>query len=252
MVFLEMTLRDIRNKASEYGIAYDADTSRAALCAAIRAKEQENAERAAATAAETERLRSECVRRGLAADGEPETLRLRLVASDPATVTPADRRLYNRAAVIFATLGVSALVVSLPHIACELRALTGLSLFAAVALAAVIDCGILASKMLDVLSVKFNLASLRPFNRAAMVACLAFSAAINYSGFVRADGNAALSAAVAVFLPAIAWFSFLASAYLATRCERKGETATAAECPATRLERAARELRRLQAIADRV
>lgn len=236
-------IRQVRELANSVGIVTDG-LDRDQIITALLAKERE-----------VDGLRLECVRRGLSSDGLEMDLRLRLAASDPDTITKADQKLYSLTGRAFLVLGLAALVVSIPHLACELSRVTGLHWAYAVALALVIDGAICTAKLADVLTRKFDLGSVKPLCRWLMVAALGFSAGVNAVGFAHGRGVAGwiVGGLFAALIAGTTYASFCAAAYLLTvqskRDKAKEQAEAEAISPVEALNEAANNLSSLLASA---
>ncbi len=164
---------------------------------------------------EIESLRLECARKGLTTTGTESELRLRLVATEEGSVTAFDRKLYNATGKAFLTLGLLALLVSVPHMTSELARVTGLPWLYALALAIVIDGAICVAKLADVVSGKFKLGNIVYISRVLLIAALAFSAAVNASGFVQGgESGTVLAVLFALLISGTVYAAFAAAAYI--------------------------------------
>lgn len=240
-----MNLREMRIFCINLGIEVPADADKEGVIRLIQEKE-----------ASIQSLRLECARRGLPTDGEENDLRLRLVASDPATITEADRQLYTMTGRVFIAIGFAALLVSIPHITGELCRITGLHWLSAAALALVIDGAIVACKMADTLSAKFSLGRIRTITTSLMLAALGFSAAVNASGFLHQGvSGAPLACLFALLLSGTVYACFQAGSFFLTVQQRQEEepaaAATVPVCPVGQLKQAAARLESLLHLASK-
>ncbi|OAI41691.1 hypothetical protein AYO40_02540 [Planctomycetaceae bacterium SCGC AG-212-D15] len=204
------SLRQLREQAAQLGVPnVQKLRSRYRLIEAIYAHK-----------AQVEQLRAECIHRGLPADGDEQTLRLRLAATRPGAVGRGHRRLWRAMGVAAVGLAVLALAVSLPHLAVGLARITGLGLAYAALLALVIDLGFAALKMIDTLAEWFRLSwSVRSTVWVLMVLCLGFSAAVNATEFSRTSEGIVLAWVTACFLGMFIFSMAMIGAGMLTRCE---------------------------------
>ena len=233
-----LMLGRLREQAALLGITGVAEiTSKYALVEAINRKR-----------AEIEGLKAECVALGLPTDGDEAALRLRLAQARPGVVGQDVRRLYRRMGWVVVALALAGLAVSLPHLATGLARITGVGLFYAVLLALVIDAGFAGLKVIDTLAGSFKLS---PTVRAAvwvlMGLCLAFSATVNASEFIRSADSPALAVVTAFFLAAFIFSTAMIGSSLLTRCEPR--TAPAEENPSTIFRKAAEQYDQLGRLA---
>ena len=244
-------LPELRKDAIALGITGTDKMDRATVTSKIIFKQRE-----------LEALRNKCATLGLPLEGTEADLRLRLTVNDPTSLTKRDHQTYNISALVFAGLGVAALLVSLPHLTVELSRITGLHWVWSLLLALVIDGGIIAAKVVDTLKNKFNLGKVGVYNTVAQYVCLGLSAAINASGFLAAESaNPFLAIAFAGVISGFVWFSFNTGAYLFT-CKAKAEQPAEKPAedvkkepelsPAEKMRRAADELDRLNKIAAKL
>lgn len=247
MFFVGKTLGEIRTMALDLGLN-PAGLDKQDLCVKIKAKELE-----------VNNLRAECISNGLDMSGSESDLRLRLEGVKPGALTKTDHILYSNAAVAMAVLGTAALLVSLPHLTLELSRISGLHWAWCALLAIVIDGGVIAAKVVDVLGNKFKLAKIGKINQYAMFVCLGFSSLVNASGFIAARGadvgffGVVLSVVFAALISGFAWFGFTAASYLLTTKVKADEKPTQPQLtPSQKLRKAADEMERLAAIADRI
>src|SRR6202021_3918134 len=170
------SLRQLREQAAAMGVGGVGEmASKYTLIEAMNAKR-----------GEIETLRADCQRAGLPTDGDEAALRLRLASLLPGTVGRDLRTLYRRMGIASIILAVAGLAVSLPHLASGLQRITGVEMIYAVLLAIIIDLGFASLKVIDTRAATFQLTGLiRGVVWSFLVACLAFSATVNASEFLR-------------------------------------------------------------------
>jgi hypothetical protein len=111
--------------------------------------------------------------------------------------------------------GIGALIVSIPHVAGSLVALTGCAIWVGYALAILFDVGIAVAKTIDTLAQRFELSRLKTIVRVQLVLCLTLSAFLNSQQFLFYLGDDAslsmmlLSIGVAVSLSFFVYASWL-------------------------------------------
>lgn len=219
----ELGLADLRTEASQLGIRGAGNKKRQDLILAIaqQQKEQEDAERIA-------ELRVKCTQKGLATTGSIEDLELRLAGHNEGAVQRSDRWTYT--ATVFTTiiLGIAALCITAPHIAAELTELMGCSIVVGYLFAIVIDGGFCSLKVVDTLGYKFELPRVVRWSVwSLMMICLALSAALNASQFLRhvepVFAMQALAVGLAVFISAFVFLMFMVGSTMIVKCEDKSE-----------------------------
>lgn len=236
---LTLNLRNLRAYASQHGIQGVAEMDRSEILHALSVRNDR-----------VETMRRECAERGLPTTGTENELKLRLSENDPNAIRSADLAMYRMLAIALGILGCLTLAISVPHIAKEIERITGLHIIYSALLAIVIDLGIVGSKILDLLSVKFELGKLRSINKLTIFGALTANAMINLSGFNYASKNLEMAAILAFGLSFLVWFLFTASGYLFTRQEKRKEPIESTTVPLSHAERLRKAADILEHIED--
>lgn len=198
--------------------------------------------------AQVEQLRAECIHRGLPAEGDEQTLKLRLAATRPDAVGQGHRRLWRLMGVGAIGLAVLALAVSLPHLAAGLARITGVGMGYAVLMAIVIDMGFASLKVIDTLAGWFRLSwPVRAAVWVLMLLCLGFSAAVNATQFLETSQSPALARVTAGFLAGFIFCLSMIGAAMLTGCEVRA----AGDRPSDVFRSAAGEYDRLERLAKK-
>lgn len=202
--------------------------------------------------AAVEALRQECAKQGLATGGSRPELEIRLTEKQ-AGVSARDRLVYQVTACLLIGMAFVGLAISTPHIAAALARLMGMGPSMAALLAVTIDGGLIALKMMDNLGGKFHLGSARWGGKAALVVCLAFSAALNASEFLtHSTGlfSGTLAVSGAVFISGFVFVTSFYGSNMLLKCEPKTEADAVSKMTAAAiLCQAAAEVDRLERLA---
>lgn len=231
-----MDMRKLRMEAVSQGISQDPHTDRTDLIAALSDR--------------LHALQGECAKKGISYDPHAtiRDLEILLAQHSDGAVSIAHRQGYYRAAAFAILLGITALAVSLPHVATAIGKLMGCHIFFAYLLAVIIDLGIGGMKIIDTLSHKFNLKQYRIPVWCVMLTCLGLSALLNsyeFTANVQSAGSQILAIVLATFVPAFAFCMFYIGAGMYVKCEDKTDEEVDEISPDKIFENRAKEYRNL-------
>jgi len=241
-----ISLRQLRSEAAEFGI----DTT------GLQRAEVE-VKLADAKREQLMPLRQACARKGLDTTGSLEDLQLRLTQAEGDSLGKGHRRLYKGMAIGSVLLGITGLGVLLPHTAAELKLVMGFdSMIFAFLMAIIIDLGIACTKAIHTLFGKFNFPKMLQVTIwGMMLLCLAFSASLNASNFLRHTEPTMLGQCLAVggaiFISCFVFCAFFIGSSMLMKCEAKTKSDNDLS-PAEALRKAADLMDKLQKNAAKV